>query len=270
MGLKAAPLVPKHILRRTCPRGLENAGTFVQHTTRLGLRALPCASQHTANSSSSVALCLSAHCELGLLKYRTTPLGALRPPGTDPLTSCDGRGPHFEPPAWWRKRPAFRTRSASRHRRDHLELAAPLGTVGPDPRSPPTPFSAEGYFRSCCTACTALRTRFSAAADTPLGVAGHPEGPADRWPCGQDRGSCQSVDDDRATGRPAEAAPRHPLLLPRLSVGQPRQAFDGTQAHLGHDSRAGGQRFTHPAARHCRSSGFPVPSHPGQLRDLAP
>jgi len=140
-------------------------------------------STHHSPRSSSIAVCLSAHCELGLLKHRTTPLGALRPPGTDPLTSCDGRGPHFEPPAWWRKRPAFRTRSASRHRRDHLELAAPLGTVGPDPRSPPTPFSAEGYFRSCCTACTALRTRFSAAADTPLGVAGHPEGPADHWPC---------------------------------------------------------------------------------------
>jgi hypothetical protein len=65
----------------------------------------------------------------------------------------------------------------------------------------------------------------------------------------------------QGTGRPAEAAPRHPLRCPtlfgRASRDKPLRAPGRTR---GHESRAGGQRFTHPAARHCRSSGFPVPS----------
>jgi hypothetical protein len=50
----------------------------------------------------------------------------------------------------------------------------------------------------------------------------------------QSRGRNHTVDDDR--GRrvgPAEAAPRHPLLLPRLSVGQQRQAVEGSRADPG-------------------------------------
>jgi len=87
---------------------------------------------------------------------------------------------------------------------------------------------------------------------------------------GQDLGSVTLWTTTGATGRPAEAAPRHPLLLPRLWAGQPRQAVDGTQAYLGHGSRAGGQRFTRPAARHCRSSGLPVPSSYRPAPDRAP
>jgi hypothetical protein len=70
-------------------------------------------------------------------------------------------------------------------------------------------------------------TRLLDASDTPLACHWRP-GPAADQPSRAVPGKFHIVDDDRGTGRPAEAAPRHPLRCPtlfgRASRGRPLRA----------------------------------------------
>jgi hypothetical protein len=165
MSLEGGSPGARHVLRRTRPVGLENVGTPVQRTTRLGLRASWCAFQHTAISVFQVPHDAfrrptdSRHGPAQVLRrdrpgFRTARLTTDTTRISNPPCLSAGRG-HLEPPC------------ASRHGRS--------GSL-----QPVDAFRRRGLLSKLRTACTVLRTPLLVALDTPLGVAGSPEGPADR------------------------------------------------------------------------------------------